>query len=147
MYAPILIMQIAWRPRRRTDSRQCRGRQPARPRPVRPVMLDHVAWHMTGHQLRRSLIRPDLLRAIQQLGASIRTTRGHVIAPDLVRDIRPRRLYLAILLLILGGFLVIDVTDPGESFQAPRPDELAPAVEHSRILRPQAPRLSVNLIT
>lgn len=110
------------------------------------VMLNHVARHVTGHQLPRRLVRANLFGPVEQLGPTIRTAGGDIIPPDLMRDVRPRRLDLAFLLLIVGGFLIINLPDTCHGLQPARPDELAPAVEHGRILRPQVPRLSVNLI-
>lgn len=101
---------------------------------------------MPCRQLSRRLIRADLLGSVEQLGPTIRTAGGDIIPPDLMWNVGPRRLKLAFLLLILGGFLIINLPDTCHGLQPGRPDELAPAVEHGRILRPQVPRLSVNLI-
>lgn len=101
---------------------------------------------MPCRQLSRRLIRADLLGSVEQLRASICAASGHIIPPNLVRDVSARRLDLAILLLILGGFLVIDLPDTGQGLQPARPDELAPAMEHGRIFRPKVPRHPVTFI-
>lgn len=72
---------------------------------------------MTGHQLSRRRFWPDLFGPVQQISTAIRTADGNIIAPDMVRDIRPRGLNLTVLLLIMGGLFVLDLANPGESFQ------------------------------
>jgi len=107
---------------------------------------DIIVWHSFRSQLRNRRVRPDFLRPVEQRSAAIYATGCYIIAPDLMRDIRPRCFDLAFLLLILGGFLVINVTDPGQCLQAARPDQLAPPVEYLRIFGPEATRLLVALV-